>query len=470
MRLDKRRAAKWGGAAVGLLVLLIAMAPYLASMGLFRNTLLRAVMPPIHGSVHCAGASLGWFSPILFQEIEIRSADDAPVVTVDRLEGNRPLWKMLLNRSDLGAFRIERPQLNVVLSEHGSNLAEVFVGRRLADEKQRPSKPPNVSLRIELVEGALSCRSADSPRSWAARPINFAFALEPSSASADGQPQLVIEPGTVLPRTQVTPEACHDLLMYIAPILAGATEVGGEFSIEVDRWRLPLAEPASGEGSGRLTISSLDIGPGPLVAELAALLGVPPKLRIVEDAPVTFRMADGRIHHSDLEFRIDRLVVRTHGSVGLDGSLALVAEVPVPKHLLGDGPLASALAGQTLAIPIAGTLSHPRIDAEGLGDSGLDLLSGTLGDLLKDDKVDLGAMIKDGKADLGAVLEAIQQLRRRGEATADPSGKAPGDKPAPLLDAIRGALGEKTPVLDRLRQRRQDRDASPRDPKGADPP
>ena len=250
--------------------------------------------------------------------------------------------------------------------------------------------------------GRFRTAAADSSRTWAARPINFAFALEPSSASADGQPQLVIEPGTVLPRTQVTPEACHDLLRYIAPILAGATDVGGEFSIEVDRWRLPLAEPASGEGSGRLTISSLDVGPGPLVAQLAAILNVPPKLRLIEDAPVTFRMAKGRIHHSDLEFRIDRLAVRTHGSVGLDGSLALVAEVPMPKQLLGDGPLASALAGQTLAIPIAGTLSQPRIDVEGLGDSGLDLLSGTLGDLLKDDKVDLGA-----------VLKAIQERRRQ---------------------------------------------------------
>jgi hypothetical protein len=449
MKLNKRKAAKWGGAAVGLLVLLIAAAPYLASMGLFRDTLLRAVMPPIDGTVHCGGASLGWFSPIRFDAIEIRSTDDAPVVAIERLEGNRPLWKMLANHRELGEFRIQRPQLDVVLSERGSNLAEVFVGR-LPEDRRRPIQPPDVALRVALVEGSLSCRGADRPRCWTARPINFAFALEPSTAAADARPQLVIEPCTVLPKTQVTPEVCRDLLMYIAPILAGATDVGGEFSIDLDRWRLPLAEPALGEGSGRLTISSLDVGPGPLVAELAALLGVPPKVRLVEDAPVTFRMAEGRIHHKDLAFHIERVVVRTHGSVGLDGSLALVAEVPIPKDLLGDGPLASALERQTLAIPISGTLSRPTIDAAGLGNSGLHLLSGTLGNLLKDDKVDVGA-----------VLKAIQERRRqRAQAAADPAGKPPSDRPTPILDALRGALGETPPLLERFRQRQKERDAT----------
>ena len=152
----------------------------------------------------------------------------------------------------------------------------------------------------------------------------------------------MIEPGTILPRRRLTPEACRDLLKYIAPILAGATEVRGDFSIEVDRWRFPLADPAAGEGSGRLIISSLDVEPGPLVAELASRLKVPAKLLVVEDAPVTFRMADGRIHHGDLAFRIEGLTVRTHGSVGRgrvagDGGRSAHAQAPPGRRPVGRG-------------------------------------------------------------------------------------------------------------------------------------
>jgi hypothetical protein len=451
--LNKRKAWKWIATAAGVPLLLIALAPYLASVGIFRETLLRAVTPPIHGSVHCGGASLGWFSPIQFDEIEIRSADGAPVVAVDRLQGDRPLWKMLVNRSDLGRFRIERPQLDVVLSPRGANLAEVFIGRR-KDKKERPSRePPNVSLGIELIDGRLSFRGEDSPRAWTAGPINLDLALQPASASPNGQPELVIEPGIVLPQTAVTPDVCRDLLKYIAPVLADVTEVSGDFSIEVDRWRLPLAEPAKGEGSGRLVISSLDVGPGPLVAELSSFLKTRSKLLVVEKGPVAFHMADGRIHHGDFVFRIEGLTVRTHGSVGLDKSLALVAEVPMPGHLLGDGPVAAVLSKQTLTIPIGGTLSKPRIDAAGLGDSGMDILSSVLGEVLQGKKIDAAA-----------VLKAIQDRRReRAQSTAGKGSSM--NESAPLLDLLRGAIGEDTPLLERLRQRRQDQDAATRDKK-----
>ena len=355
-----------------------------------------------------------------------------------------------MDRSDLGRFRIEQPRLDVVLSEQGSNLGQVFVGRR---QKDKPAAaPPDLALGIELIDGSLSFRGLDSPRAWTAEPINFSLALEPSSASPDGRPQLVIEPATVLPHTRVTPEVCQDLLKYIAPILADATQVSGDFSIEVDRWRFPLDDPSRGEGSGRLTIHSLDVGPGPLVAELAKLLKVPPKLLVVEESPVTFRMADGRIYHDDLTFRIERLTIHTRGSVGLDKSLRMTAEVPMPAHLLGEGPVASALAKQTLTIPIAGTLSQPRIDAEAMGESGLKLLSGTLGDLLQGEK----------KVDLGGLLDAI---RDRAADNAIPRNRPPPNprraSPMPIAPCSKACFATRwatrTPLLDRLRERRKER-------------
>src|SRR5690606_22175743 len=118
----------------------------------------------------------------------------------------------------------------------------------------------------------------------------------------------------------VTPQMCNDLLKYVAPVLAGTAEVSGSVSIELDAWCVPLADPAQGRGSGRMTIHSVQAGTGPLVRQLAAALGLPPSVRLVDNSQVVFEMADGRVHHRGLRFGLPNLAVRTQGSVGLDQS------------------------------------------------------------------------------------------------------------------------------------------------------
>jgi translocation and assembly module TamB len=78
-------------------------------------------------------------------------------------------------------------------------------------------------------------------------------------------------------------------------------------------------------------------------------------------------MVNGRVYHTGLELHFPELTIRLSGSVGLDGSLALTAEMPVPPKWLGSSKLAkSALGNQTIRLPIGGTLSHPKIDEHAL--------------------------------------------------------------------------------------------------------
>ena len=72
---------------------------------------------------------------------------------------------------------------------------------------------------------------------------------------------------------------------------------------------------------------------------------------------VAFQLIDGRVYHQNLELVFPKATIRTSGSVGLDGTLSLVAEMPVPKHWFGTGRAAAALGQQTIRIPIGGTLS-----------------------------------------------------------------------------------------------------------------
>ncbi|MHC4176518.1 MAG: AsmA family protein [Planctomycetota bacterium] len=412
MRKRRRRIVR--GVFV-LLLVLVVLFPYVAVVQPFRDAILRAALPKIEGTVTSGSASLGWFSPIEFRDVEIRSPDAAPVVVVPRFRGDRTMWRYLIDGRELGEFRMERPRLNVAVSENGSNLRGLIA----ADAP----RPPDLSVGLEIVDGSLSFRSRHAPKPWSVDGFNLKLALRPGSATESGHPELILRKGVVLDRAPITPAMCDDLLKYIAPVLAEATDLSGEFSIELDDWRLPLADLAKGEGSGRLTIHAIDAGPGPLIRALTVLLELPGSVRLADGSIVRFKMAEGRVRHDDLRFGVGEMQIRTQGSVGFDQTLDLVAEIPIPARLLGDLPLPEALKTSTLKLPIRGTLSEPKIEAADLGTSNVDLLLKTLGDVLRE---------RTGQD--GGLLDQIP--------------KSSGE--TPLLDLIREG-----PLLDRLRQRRQ---------------
>ena len=127
---------------------------------------------------------------------------------------------------------------------------------------------------------------------------------------------------------------------------------------------MPLADFASGDAAGKLTVHTVEIGPGPLVQELAVLMGRASPAKLKRESQVEFRLVQGRVYHRGMELIFPEFTVRTYGSVGLDKTVAIMAEMPVPPKWIGNNPLGSALKDQTIQLPIAGTLSQPKIDGK----------------------------------------------------------------------------------------------------------
>jgi hypothetical protein len=176
-----------------------------------------------------------------------------------------------------------------------------------------------------------------------------------------------LDPGLLADHVTITREMANQRLQYVMPIMAGVAQVGGRFSIALDEFRVPLDNPAAGSIGGKLTVHDVDVGPGFLTQELATLVNVPASVSLTRESTVDFKMIEGRIYHQNLEFAFPNVTVRTMGSVGVvDQSLSLMAEVPIPSHLLGNTPVAqAALAGQVVRVPISGTLQKPALDREG---------------------------------------------------------------------------------------------------------
>jgi len=179
---------------------------------------------------------------------------------------------------------------------------------------------------------------------------------------APGPMELYLPKGPLVQQAEVTPEMCRHWMMYVMPVLADVTEAKGKFSVNLTGSRIPLADVQKGDVAGQVTVHTVEIGPGPMVQEFSVLMGRAAPAKLAKESNVEFRMVEGRIYHRNLELQFPEFTIRTHGSVGLDQTLAIMAEMPVPPKWLKNNAIGQALKDQTIQLPIAGTLHKPRLD------------------------------------------------------------------------------------------------------------
>ncbi len=119
----KRRAL----VVLALLLALVYFAPNLLALTSFRNVPLGVVFEGIEGTITSGSASLGWFSPVVYRDVEIRDREGELVLTVAEVTSERTVAKLLADRSQLGGWTIDRPQVFAVARADGSNLEDVFL-------------------------------------------------------------------------------------------------------------------------------------------------------------------------------------------------------------------------------------------------------------------------------------------------------------------------------------------------------
>jgi hypothetical protein len=475
---------RWRRGLVGGLftaLVLVAAAPYLLSWTPLANTALRAASLRIHGRATVGQASLDWFSPPSLGELAVESNDGSPIVTAPSVTTERPLWQIVA-KDDLGEVRLERPELHLLVRKDGSNL-EDLLGRRfkvevIDDGPAAPNRgqaakspkvpPPNIrrSVNVRVVDLRVAWRTPHSEQEWNVDGINLAFGLRPGWTTASGSPELVVERGTVIDHCRISQGMCNDVLHLVAPVLNKVTTAKGEFSIDLDDWRLPVDRPETGKLGGRLSLHEVAVGPGSFVRELAEKLHVDSEIELARESVVTFELRDGRIHHHNLEFRLPPMRLRSSGAVGFDDSLDMLLEVTVelPDGIIAAVPSARELSQKTLRIPITGTLSKPRIDTSAMGDSDLarmiekiEQIGGPLVRKYKKAAGDQGEAASAKPAD--ALLEQAADLvdmakkftkRRPKEKDAAPNDEEPGDEMPPKESKVQRALDR---VLEGARKR-----------------
>ncbi|HEX5470303.1 MAG TPA: hypothetical protein VFW73_00360 [Lacipirellulaceae bacterium] len=190
--------------------------------------------------------------------------------------------------------------------------------------------------------------------------------------------ELSLAGGPILTNVHISPEVSEAMLKYMAPVLAGATQSEGLFSLQLDSARVPLADFRNADSAGQLTVHSVRVTPGPMASEWvglaqqiealakrhdpASLTGRQVTLVSIRDQQVVFRVVNGRVYHQNVEFQVGDVTLRSQGSVGFDQTIALTLEIPIQDAWVAKEPLLSGLKGQSLQVPVTGTLTHPKMD------------------------------------------------------------------------------------------------------------
>ena len=197
--------------------------------------------------------------------------------------------------------------------------------------------------------------------------------------------ELTLPAGPVLQNVQITPQVSEKMLQYMAPVLSGVTRSEGKFSMQLAGLRMPLADSRRTDAEGQLTVHSVNVQPGPLASQwvqlaqqveaiakkrdpLALAQRQPATLLSIEDQTVNFRVANGRVYHQNMQFRVGDVVLRSQGSVGFDETLSLTLTVPIQDGWVEGQKLLVGLKGQSLSIPVSGTLRRPQMDQRAVAD------------------------------------------------------------------------------------------------------
>ena len=184
-------------------------------------------------------------------------------------------------------------------------------------------------------------------------------------------------PELVLENVAITPQMCQGWLKYVAPLLADVTSVQGQLSLKIDRAEILPTDTLKQTIAGELQVNGATVGPGPLADQLLAIVQQVRSLRKgvagqsasqagawlqMPEQRIQFAVDQGRVSHRNLQIQAGDIIISTEGSVGIDGQIELIANVPILKDWVDGTPALASLAGQSIKFPIKGSLQKPQVD------------------------------------------------------------------------------------------------------------
>ena len=152
-------------------------------------------------------------------------------------------------------------------------------------------------------------------------------------------------------------------LRFLNPLLANCTAIEGKVSLAAGNGRLPLDATYTTRADFDVAIGLNDVVlmPTGVLEQILAYTGAGGKTLELRQERLRGLCRNGRIEIEPHQAKLRDHPVTFQGSVGLDKSLRFQTIVPLTEDLVG-AKAAAYIAGQTLTVPVQGTVDKPRID------------------------------------------------------------------------------------------------------------
>ena len=162
-------------ALVGYTALMWAL-PIVVAWTPLRDRPLLMALPNLNGTIRSGSATLGWFSPVVFENVEIYDRSGKLLVSAATIRTDKTLLQLALSQTELGTIRIEQPSLDLELRSDGSNAEDVLVPFLKSGNGGGP-----LTVRLEFVDGKIALHDVAVDRRWKIEQFQTSLELGPKN-------------------------------------------------------------------------------------------------------------------------------------------------------------------------------------------------------------------------------------------------------------------------------------------------
>jgi len=160
-----KTARVWLFGTLLVFVILIWLAPSILVRSPFKVKIAEWMLPEYRGSLKIGSLQLGWFSPTVLCDVFAQDLQGEHLLTIEKIEGEKTLLDLFLNRRELGRFHIRRPVLQLVIKDTLTNLRDVLLpvsGTR----EGTPDRRNHIQGEFQIQDGRVIVVDNSTRREW----------------------------------------------------------------------------------------------------------------------------------------------------------------------------------------------------------------------------------------------------------------------------------------------------------------
>jgi hypothetical protein len=147
-----RRALRILAIILAAIVLVVALAPTILSLGLFKGMILARATADLPARIAVQGWSLGWLGSQEVRGLSVETADGEKVARADRVALDQGLLSLLWDRSRIGAVRLEGGEVWLVGVSKLQEAIAAMPPKPKPPEPPRPEEPPTLPAAVHLKD------------------------------------------------------------------------------------------------------------------------------------------------------------------------------------------------------------------------------------------------------------------------------------------------------------------------------